>query len=1386
MTTKQNLLLLFDHPNEPVFMDKGRKPAVFDVPDKFLIERYKPISNEVQQRAASTANIDRRIPVKDISIPDLRIPMSLGRNDIFTTFIPRHRKIASRLIDIFMGMRDVEDLQSVAAYARDRVNPLLFNYCLSVALMHRPDTKDLGVPNIAERFPEKFVDSQVFRQLREESFVVSPGSRMPIVIPRDYTASDLEPEHRLWYFREDMGVNIHHWHWHLVYPFEAADRSIVAKDRRGELFYYQHQQIIARYNLERLSNALPRVRRFNNLREPIAEAYFPKMDSLVASRAYSPRQKNTPLSDLRREQDQIIVDIADLERWRDRIYEAIHQGFVMSDRGERIMLDETNGIDVLGNVLEASQLSPNRNLYGDLHNMGHIFISLVHDPDERHLEGVSAMGDLSTTMRDPAFYRWHSYVDDIFQEHKSRLPAYTPQQLNYPGVSITGIQVASAGSQPNMLNTFWQQSDVNLSRGMDFVPRGNVFARFTHLQHEPFTYTINVNNDGGAQRFGYVRIFLGTKFDERGLPMQLRDQRLLMIELDKFVVSLNPGQNTIMRRSTQSSVTVPFERTFRNLDENRPAAGSAEELEFYFCICGWPQHMLIPKGKLEGMQFQLFVMVSNYEEDRVDQDLVGGCSTAASYCGVRDRRYPDRRSMGYPFDRIPRAGADTLVNFLTPNMSIVDVSIRHQDRTVVRPNESPHSPDMANRNNLLLLFEHPNEPVFMDKGKTPTVFDVPDNYLIDRYKPISAEVQNRAGANVEQRIPVREISIPDLRIPMSLGRDEQFSLFIPKHRRIAGRLIDIFMNMRTIDDLQSVAVYARDRVNPLLFNYALSVALLHRPDTKGLDLPSFSQSFPDRFVDSQVFRQMREESFVVSPGSRMPIVIPRDYTASDLDPEHRLWYFREDMGINLHHWHWHLVYPFEASDRSIVDKDRRGELFYYMHEQVIARYNLERFSNNLARVQRFNNLREPIAEGYFPKMDSLVASRAWPPRFDDTKLNDLNREADQINLDVADLERWRDRIFEAINQGFVVDERGNRINLDETRGIDILGNMIESSIVSPNRTLYGDFHNMGHVFISYSHDPDHRHLESFGVMGDSATAMRDPVFYRWHAYIDDIFQEHKTSLPAYNTQQLTYSGISITGIQVASDGSQPNALTTFWQQSDVNLSRGMDFVPRGNVFARFTHLQHLPFTYTINVNNDAGAQRFGYVRIFLGPKTDERGQPMLLRDQRLLMVELDKFVVTLNPGPNSIRRRSTESSVTIPFERTFRNLDANRPAAGSAEELEFNFCGCGWPNHMLIPKGLPEGMRCELFVMVSDYENDRVSGFSSSQVNQQLVGICSDAASYCGVRDRLYPDRQAMGFPFDRLPRAGADRLVNFLTPNMSIVDVTIRHDNRVVTRQNR
>jgi tyrosinase len=335
----------------------------------------------------------------------------------------------------------------------------------------------------------------------------------------------------------------------------------------------------------------------------------------------------------------------------------------------------------------------------------------------------------------------------------------------------------------------------------------------------------------------------------------------------------------------------------------------------------------------------------------------------------------------------------------------------------------------------------------------------------------------------------------------------------------------------------------------------------------------------------------------------------------------------------LHHWHWHLVYPFDASNQGIVAKDRRGELFYYMHQQIVARYNFERFSNRMARVKRLNNMREPIAEAYFPKMTSLVASRAWPSRVANTKMMDLNRELDQIRSQVSDLERWRDRFYEAIHQGFVVDQSGNRIALDNERGIDYLGNMMESSILSPNQQLYGDFHNMLHVFIALAHDPDNRHLETFGVIGDAGTAMRDPAFYRIHSFVDDIFQEHKQRLPPYTLQQLTFPRMSVVGVNIAADSGPPNRLQTHWQQSDIDMSRGMDFVTmKGNVLATFTHLNHVPFTYNIQVINDSGEVKMGMVRIFLAPKKDQRGLNMALREQRLMMTEMDKFVAACKFG----------------------------------------------------------------------------------------------------------------------------------------------------------
>ena len=82
------------------------------------------------------------------------------------------------LVIFISGLKSFDEFQSVCAYCRDRVNPYLFIYAMSVAVLHRPDTKNLQIPSLCEIFPEKFMDSSVFLKAREEAIVVPTASRV--------------------------------------------------------------------------------------------------------------------------------------------------------------------------------------------------------------------------------------------------------------------------------------------------------------------------------------------------------------------------------------------------------------------------------------------------------------------------------------------------------------------------------------------------------------------------------------------------------------------------------------------------------------------------------------------------------------------------------------------------------------------------------------------------------------------------------------------------------------------------------------------------------------------------------------------------------------------------------------------------------------------------------------------------------------------------------------------------------------------------------------------------------------------------------------------------------------------------------------------------------
>ncbi|WP_348240000.1 hypothetical protein, partial [Salmonella enterica] len=88
------------------------------------------------------------------------------------------------------------------------------------------------------------------------------------------------------------------------------------------------------------------------------------------------------------------------------------------------------------------------------------------------------------------------------------------------------------------------------------------------------------------------------------------------------------------------------------------------------------------------------------------------------------------------------------------------------------------------------------------------------------------------------------------------------------------------------------------------------------------------------------------------------------------------------------------------------------------------------------------------------------------------------------------------RIRDAIAHGYIIKEDGSHIDIMNDHGIDVLGDVIESSLYSPNAQYYGALHNTAHIMLGRQTDPHGKYNMPPGVMEHFETATRDPGFFR--------------------------------------------------------------------------------------------------------------------------------------------------------------------------------------------------------------------------------------------------------------------------------------------------
>lgn len=206
-----------------------------------------------------------------------------------------------------------------------------------------------------------------------------------------------------------------------------------------------------------------------------------------------------------------------------------------------------------------------------------------------------------------------------------------------------------------------------------------------------------------------------------------------------------------------------------------------------------------------------------------------------------------------------------------------------------------------------------------------------------------------------------------------LPRGEIFSEFYEPQLKQAIALFKVLYYAKDYDTFFRTAVWARNNVNEGMYLYALSVAIAHRQDTYGIILPPIYEIYPYYFFNGEVIQkaiQYKQQYYGKQEQKERVYTILANYSGHylNLNPEQSMSYFLEDVGINAFYYYYNLYYPFWMSGEEFkLKNDRRGEQYYYLYQQLLARYYLERLSNDFGEIDMFN-YELFVPTGYYPSL----------------------------------------------------------------------------------------------------------------------------------------------------------------------------------------------------------------------------------------------------------------------------------------------------------------------------------------------------------------------------------------------------------------------------------
>jgi len=559
-----------------------------------------------------------------------------------------------------------------------------------------------------------------------------------------------------------------------------------------------------------------------------------------------------------------------------------------------------------------------------------------------------------------------------------------------------------------------------------------------------------------------------------------------------------------------------------------------------------------------------------------------------------------------------------------------------------------------------------------------------------------------------------------------VGQNKQFSRFFHKDVAAVNALVKLALEMDNFDSLLSFLVVVRNVCNRDVYIEAVLQLIQIRSDV-GYVVPNLQSIRPKSFFPVHDANEHEDNWWDKSDRGPNPVrtfsfkTTHRTYPASD--PESHLWHLREDVMTNSMHGIWHIL--ISDPNAPVVPK-RRGELFYHMHKQMLNRYNADRMGVGMRPVTpyRMSDWSKNVMKGYNSLLGDQTEGSYFPPRLDGQRFTDIA---------INNFTGFVHHVRRSVRQMRIGDFRlGYSNGVDH--GINILADTVEPY---PDNSLADGaslFHNYGHVQIS---EMSRKISEdgNGGVMGFAQTAMRDPVFYKWHKFTDDLFVEYKKLLGPYSDWDLSFPGVDVVSMSITSGG-KLNRLRTFTEFATLELDEFMMSTMNGTIM-QFERVNHDPYVINIRLHSQISGGAIG--RIFMIP-TKAVNDPDMIET----VVEMDKFYIDLNHGVNTVSRRATDSPIFTPGPPSLRNLQSNLLRGMS--ETDFNWANCGWPIELAVPKGNSRGQRFELVLVVSKLlPTDRPGIHEWESLSRMAWGMCGMMQGTSSM-----PDSRPMGYPFDR------------------------------------